>query len=198
VRVGHCRRRKIRCLLANEDPGGRCANCIRLKKECNFYPVEHQPDGPGSQTATSKDGSIGQPETPTTSSPRHPSVSGERVVEFRAPFPGPPSVAQTSTFGFQDDEDSDSRQAPTSRGSTYKKVMVLLCANSCQCLYSNHLIHILILLRHNGRPRTAFCHPQQWGKVLLRVLATGGSHLPLQTPCMAANQMYLAAIPQLR
>lgn len=40
---GHCRRRKIRCLLAPEDPQNRCANCIRLKKECSFFPVDQQP-----------------------------------------------------------------------------------------------------------------------------------------------------------
>ena len=40
---GHCRRRKIRCLAAPDDSQGRCANCIRLKKECNFFPVDQQP-----------------------------------------------------------------------------------------------------------------------------------------------------------
>ena len=40
---GHCRRRKIRCLLAPDDPQNRCANCIRLKKDCNFFPVDQQP-----------------------------------------------------------------------------------------------------------------------------------------------------------
>ncbi|KAK6355394.1 hypothetical protein TWF696_004499 [Orbilia brochopaga] len=39
VACGHCRRRKIRCILA-KDESGRCSNCIRLKKECSFYPVE--------------------------------------------------------------------------------------------------------------------------------------------------------------
>ena len=38
--TGHCRRRKIRCLLSKEDSQGRCSNCIRLKKDCNFYPVD--------------------------------------------------------------------------------------------------------------------------------------------------------------
>ena len=38
--AGHCRRRKIRCLLAKDDAQRRCSNCIRLKKDCNFYPVE--------------------------------------------------------------------------------------------------------------------------------------------------------------
>ena len=41
---GLCRRRKIRCLLSSSDPQGRCSNCIRLKKKCNFYAVEqHKP-----------------------------------------------------------------------------------------------------------------------------------------------------------
>lgn len=38
--IGHCRRRKIRCVLAEQDDHGRCQNCIRLKKECVFYPVD--------------------------------------------------------------------------------------------------------------------------------------------------------------
>ncbi|CAZ80559.1 unnamed protein product [Tuber melanosporum] len=41
VACGHCRRRKIRCIAAKDDPSGRCSNCIRLKKDCNFYPVEN-------------------------------------------------------------------------------------------------------------------------------------------------------------
>ncbi|CAD6585865.1 MAG: hypothetical protein ASARMPRED_002330 [Alectoria sarmentosa] len=43
VACGHCRRRKIRCLLAPDDVHNRCANCIRLKKDCNFFPVDQQP-----------------------------------------------------------------------------------------------------------------------------------------------------------
>ncbi len=41
--LGHCRRRKIRCVLAPGDLENRCENCIRLKKECNFYPVDAAP-----------------------------------------------------------------------------------------------------------------------------------------------------------
>jgi len=40
---GHCRRRKIRCIPSQADFQGRCVNCIRLKKECSFYPVDPQP-----------------------------------------------------------------------------------------------------------------------------------------------------------
>ncbi|KAI9711593.1 MAG: hypothetical protein M1820_002158 [Bogoriella megaspora] len=70
VACGHCRRRKIRCLLAPEDPQGRCSNCIRLKKECNFYPVDQQaPNGPGAPQSVKGDtGSSGA--TTSTPSPK--------------------------------------------------------------------------------------------------------------------------------
>ncbi|KAL0939346.1 fungal zn binuclear cluster domain containing protein [Colletotrichum truncatum] len=43
VACGHCRRRKIRCIPSPGDIQGRCINCIRLKKECSFYPVDQPP-----------------------------------------------------------------------------------------------------------------------------------------------------------
>jgi hypothetical protein len=42
IRTGHCRRRKIRCIPAANDHEGRCQNCIRLKKDCQFFPVDQQ------------------------------------------------------------------------------------------------------------------------------------------------------------
>ena len=51
--IGHCRRRKIRCIPAPADPQQRCSNCIRLKKECNFFPVDQQP--PDTRQRDSKD-----------------------------------------------------------------------------------------------------------------------------------------------
>ncbi|KJX99704.1 hypothetical protein TI39_contig353g00019 [Zymoseptoria brevis] len=42
IACAHCRRRKIRCLMSEDEGEGRCANCIRLKKECVFYPVDQQ------------------------------------------------------------------------------------------------------------------------------------------------------------
>ncbi|EGP87671.1 uncharacterized protein MYCGRDRAFT_93114 [Zymoseptoria tritici IPO323] len=42
IACAHCRRRKIRCLMSENEGEGRCANCIRLKKECVFYPVDQQ------------------------------------------------------------------------------------------------------------------------------------------------------------
>jgi Fungal Zn(2)-Cys(6) binuclear cluster domain len=52
--VGNCRRRKIRCLLAPDDAQHRCSNCIRLKKECNFFPVDQQTQPDRRHRATSK------------------------------------------------------------------------------------------------------------------------------------------------
>ncbi|KAF2721755.1 hypothetical protein K431DRAFT_294106 [Polychaeton citri CBS 116435] len=47
VACSHCRRRKIRCLMQESDPQGRCQNCVKLKRECVFQPVDQnrEPDG---------------------------------------------------------------------------------------------------------------------------------------------------------
>ncbi|WQF78269.1 Putative zn(2)Cys(6) fungal-type DNA-binding domain-containing protein [Colletotrichum destructivum] len=52
VACGHCRRRKIRCIASPAFGESRCINCIRLKKECSFFPVD-------------------QPPLPQTTDPRH-------------------------------------------------------------------------------------------------------------------------------
>ncbi|EXJ86526.1 hypothetical protein A1O3_03477 [Capronia epimyces CBS 606.96] len=71
VACGHCRRRKIRCLPAFDDPVGRCQNCIRLKKDCHFYPVEQPNIGParrlGSDTK-STEGASNEADTSVASS----------------------------------------------------------------------------------------------------------------------------------
>ncbi|KAK8095284.1 hypothetical protein PG999_013306 [Apiospora kogelbergensis] len=65
---GHCRRRKIRCILQPADPGGRCMNCIRLKKECSFFPVDQQPPSlPGAKQGARS--SVGSKITSASSSP---------------------------------------------------------------------------------------------------------------------------------
>ncbi|KAK1600021.1 uncharacterized protein LY79DRAFT_585669 [Colletotrichum navitas] len=43
VACGHCRRRKIRCIASPAMGESRCINCIRLKKECSFFPVDQPP-----------------------------------------------------------------------------------------------------------------------------------------------------------
>lgn len=123
---GHCRRRKIRCLLAPDDPQGRCANCIRLKKECNFYPVEHNPDMPRPPASASKETTPGQPLTPATSSPRHlPSVSGDKISEFRTPFHGASSTSHNSPYGYQGESEPDPSQAAVPNSGT-----ILSCVSS--------------------------------------------------------------------
>ncbi|RYO21769.1 hypothetical protein AA0111_g9623 [Alternaria arborescens] len=93
---------------APDDPAGRCSNCIRLKKECNFYPVEHNPDLPHVPTISSKSGSAVQPATPVATSPRHSDAMGE----FRTPFSGPASNGQPPSFGYHGDHESDRHQVP--------------------------------------------------------------------------------------
>lgn len=110
---GHCRRRKIRCLLAADDPQQRCSNCIRLKKECNFYPVEHTPEAPPSTIAT-KDTISGQPLTPAITSPLGPS---EKSSEFRTPYLGASSASQNASYGFHGDSEINSTQAPPQSAS---------------------------------------------------------------------------------
>ncbi|KAJ5249240.1 hypothetical protein N7468_000691 [Penicillium chermesinum] len=73
----HCRRRKIRCLVAPDDAQGRCENCIRLRKECQFFPVDQQPpvekkSRPNSRLETNPpDPSVATPlaSSPTTLNP---------------------------------------------------------------------------------------------------------------------------------
>lgn len=45
IHIAHCRRRKIRCIVSPEVEG-RCINCVRLKKECSFQPVDSQASTP--------------------------------------------------------------------------------------------------------------------------------------------------------
>ncbi|KAJ2997489.1 hypothetical protein NUW58_g641 [Xylaria curta] len=49
---GNCRKRKIRCQPVKDD--GRCSQCIRLKKDCQFYAVDQQPPPPSVVRAGSR------------------------------------------------------------------------------------------------------------------------------------------------
>ncbi|KAK3337110.1 hypothetical protein B0T19DRAFT_60884 [Cercophora scortea] len=68
VACGHCRRRKIRCIAAQNDAQGRCVNCIRLKKECSFFPVDQQPPQDTRQKSASRS-SVGPRIASASSSP---------------------------------------------------------------------------------------------------------------------------------
>ncbi len=77
--LGHCRRRKIRCIPAPADPQNRCSNCIRLKKECNFYPVDQQPPPDprrrGSKAQSGTERTSEESSSPSTSSGQLPEMS---------------------------------------------------------------------------------------------------------------------------
>lgn len=85
VACGHCRRRKIRCIPAPGDAQSRCSNCIRLKKECNFYPVDQAPP-PDPQ----RRGSKAQSGPERTSESSSPSTASGQLPEIPPSLPYPP------------------------------------------------------------------------------------------------------------
>ena len=92
--TGHCRRRKIRCLVAPDDPHNRCVNCIRLKKECNFFPVDQQPPIERRPRNPSK------AETRTSSSSNSsPALVGGHALDHNEPF-NPYQALPLSSQGF--------------------------------------------------------------------------------------------------
>ncbi|EJP64558.1 C6 finger domain protein [Beauveria bassiana ARSEF 2860] len=80
--TGHCRRRKIRCIVSSEIQN-RCINCIRLKKDCSFCPVDQQPtvDSQGKSAGQGTGGSAAhsQSSSPAPAS-GHPAVIASRHV----------------------------------------------------------------------------------------------------------------------
>ncbi|QIX01195.1 hypothetical protein AMS68_006712 [Peltaster fructicola] len=93
VACGHCRRRKIRCVMADADPQGRCSNCIRLGKQCVFYPVDQT--GPPESKASSSS-KISTTPNASSSSSAAPSHSPQELAAGRPfdtnNFPVVPSV----------------------------------------------------------------------------------------------------------
>ncbi|TDZ15002.1 hypothetical protein Cob_v012101 [Colletotrichum orbiculare MAFF 240422] len=81
VACGHCRRRKIRCIPSPADIQGRCINCIRLKKECSFYPVD-QPPPPQTTDARPKAPSRASTGTNVASASSSPAMATGRSPEM--------------------------------------------------------------------------------------------------------------------
>ncbi|PYH47867.1 putative C6 finger domain protein [Aspergillus saccharolyticus JOP 1030-1] len=93
----HCRRRKIRCLVAADDAQGRCENCIRLRKECQFFPVDQQPpiekkSRPSSRLETAST-------DPSTASSSPPTLTGEQTEAY-FPYQSMSLGANTDVAGF--------------------------------------------------------------------------------------------------
>ncbi|KAM7224249.1 hypothetical protein V8F06_000030 [Rhypophila decipiens] len=88
VACGHCRRRKIRCMPSPNDVQGRCMQCIRLKKECSFYPVDQQPPQDTRQKSASRSSNMPPPMKPAGSESYPPdskvpsSASSSRPYEY--------------------------------------------------------------------------------------------------------------------
>jgi hypothetical protein len=87
--AGHCRRRKIRCLVANDDLLQRCLNCIKLKKECSFLPVDHPPNEERrSRTGSRAEAASGEGSGSSSSSPPIGSVVDQmETFNHFAPLP---------------------------------------------------------------------------------------------------------------
>ncbi|KAF2212496.1 hypothetical protein CERZMDRAFT_84822 [Cercospora zeae-maydis SCOH1-5] len=104
IACAHCRRRKIRCVVAEDDPEQRCQNCIRLKKECVFYPVDQQAVLDARSDNSSNTGIPSAPSSAAWASPLQ--SGGPRGFEqhaFSANYPPtappPPPVVSTTYQG---------------------------------------------------------------------------------------------------
>lgn len=99
----HCRRRKIRCLLATDDPQSRCSNCIRLKKACNFFPVDQQPANErrprtGSKIETKDSGGSASSSSSPKISTSRAEDQADTFTQFQAPLTAyPPSAASINS-----------------------------------------------------------------------------------------------------
>ncbi|KXT18880.1 hypothetical protein AC579_3571 [Pseudocercospora musae] len=102
IACAHCRRRKIRCLLSEDESEQRCQNCIRLKKECVFYPVDQQAAiDARSETSTR---SAAQPSAPSSAAVSTSPTQMDATSFEQAPHPfgsGFQNVPQESTTAFQ-------------------------------------------------------------------------------------------------
>ena len=101
LETAHCRRRKIRCLLAEGDDQERCQNCIRLKKECVFYPVDQQQPSDDPSQSGSKSGPGSVPSSAVSQSP--PELASGRPFERSqqyGSFPSLPSLPSNAPPGF--------------------------------------------------------------------------------------------------
>ncbi|KAL5341519.1 hypothetical protein BJX70DRAFT_395902 [Aspergillus crustosus] len=92
----HCRRRKIRCLVAPDDAQGRCENCIRLRKECQFFPVDQQPPVEKKSRPSSRIETIST--DPSTASSSPPTATGDPSEAYYPYQPMPLSSGQEVAF----------------------------------------------------------------------------------------------------
>ncbi|KAK2006893.1 hypothetical protein LZ32DRAFT_543045 [Colletotrichum eremochloae] len=90
VACGHCRRRKIRCIASPAMGESRCINCIRLKKECSFFPVDQPPlpQATATRPKASSRASSGPNTASASSSPAIPAMQSLDVSQHQQYRPG--------------------------------------------------------------------------------------------------------------
>ena len=116
--LGHCRRRKIRCLLASDDMQQRCLNCIKLKKECSFLPVDPQAQGERRpRTKSAVEARSGETSGSASSSP--PLGSGNLIHQVEDFNQFPPLPLSIQDFPPSRMSLSASSASPASRGTFY-------------------------------------------------------------------------------
>lgn len=99
VVLGHCRRRKIRCITSS-DVQNKCMNCIRLKKECSFFPVDQQVPQEGRPKAASRSSVSSKNASSATSSPTVSSVNSKDLnTHHSLPHSGMASASGMSRHG---------------------------------------------------------------------------------------------------
>ncbi len=101
--LGHCRRRKIRCIPAPGDPQNRCSNCLRLKKECHFQPFYWQSEPystlrPRSTSVSSVSSSTSNSSISRITVSSNPTTIDEQLVYVQ----GQPLIKRPTNSGMRD------------------------------------------------------------------------------------------------
>lgn len=112
--LGNCRKRKIRCVADVNDKQGRCTNCMRLKKECSFHPVDQPAPLDGRGKPSARGGSQQHPSasaSPATSSGHLSETPSKRPLSRQVLPPGIGAIRGSSQDGDDQASISDSRSS---------------------------------------------------------------------------------------
>ncbi|EXJ62760.1 hypothetical protein A1O7_03199 [Cladophialophora yegresii CBS 114405] len=187
VACGHCRRRKIRCVPAFNDTSGRCQNCSRLKKECQFFPV----DLPGSAP----------PKRVRKATNNSEAFNNEGDTSVASSSPG--GILRSTSVEQLNDVDDHldthlSRESPGLHGFDPSLPMSLQGHNFPNSYDSNHQHHQgqQMLIQSSYSPRTyaqdhinsQFYQQQQYGHSLPSQYSSAFSHGPLPSPMATIAQ----------
>lgn len=102
--------------MAPDDSQNRCANCIRLKKECNFYPVDQQPPQERRTRTGSKADNKSNGNSSSSSSPGFSAGTSSEYVENFGSFSGTSVATHPYAIGVHPN-DSATFSPPSSTGT---------------------------------------------------------------------------------